>query len=129
MDAGACFCLLDLILIFALPDQMQSTPSVQRLSSSTDSNTTARPSPSTAVSLLIVRSISLPNRITSPFLDCCANKEEKNAQKAKSAKDTKREWGMGSGEWGVGHNFLFPTPHSLLPTPFLCPLCIQSPNA
>src|SRR5215470_12414105 len=29
------------------------------------------------------------------------------------------EWGMGNGEWGLRYYFLFPTPHSPLPTSWI----------
>ena len=41
------------------------------------------------------------------------------------------ECGMGNGEWGGESNFLAPTPHSPLPTPFLSAFdlaCAALPN-
>jgi hypothetical protein len=67
---------------------------------------------------LIFKSNSWPNRITSAFLDCCANKGENKTKKAKSAKEAEREWGMGNEEWGMGMGKKFPSSHSPLPTPY-----------
>src|SRR5262245_17290897 len=44
-------------------------------------------------------------------------------QKSGSLRRLKREWGMGSGEWGVGYFSPFPTPHS--PFPLLVPAIPQ----
>ena len=52
---------------------------------------------------MIFRSNSWPNRITSAFLDCCADKVEKEAKKAISAKEAKRE----RGKWDLDLEYIF----------------------
>src|SRR5262245_9136676 len=57
------------------------------------------------------------------YLKKCLGSGQSEAERAKRANKSRREWGIGSGEWVLRIDFLVPTPHSPFPPPscFLLP--------